>query len=31
MILTSILWSRKELEALRQRSDESISSFISCW
>ena len=23
--------SRKELEALRQRSDESVSSFISHW
>ena len=23
--------SRRELEATRQRSDESISSFVSCW
>ena len=23
--------SRRELEALRQRSDESVSFFISCW
>ena len=23
--------SRRELEALRQRPDESVTSFISCW
>ena len=23
--------SRRKLEALRQRTDESVSSFISCW